>query len=204
MLSGNLLVYIVREGNDEFYENSNFKFHQVCSNLICFQYSMIAWISMKHYWMIFYCSFGSKIFIIFFHVQVHVLGSWFTETYVLFLLDKCRSLVYMYFNIYALKSRFSQIYVWIFIHNPSICIDQCLYFMSQDLEWLFLCLCLSVNFYSIQQFEILMVTLIIPHATSCGGYNVIDPSVSQSVSPSVLSFSSQLLWNRSTEFRETS
>ena len=29
---------------------------------------------------------------------------------------------------------------------------------------------------------------IIPHATSCGGYNVFDPSVSQSVSQSVLFF----------------
>ena len=45
---------------------------------------------------------------------------------------------------------------------------------------------------------------IIPHATSCGGYNVFDPSASQSVSPSVLFFLlAQLLWNRSTEFRET-
>ena len=30
--------------------------------------------------------------------------------------------------------------------------------------------------------------IFIPHATSCGGYNVFDPSVSQSVSPSVLFF----------------
>ena len=44
----------------------------------------------------------------------------------------------------------------------------------------------------------------IPHATSCGGYNVFYSSVSQSVSPSVLFFlSGQLLWNRSTEFQET-
>ena len=49
---------------------------------------------------------------------------------------------------------------------------------------------------------------IIPHVTSCGGYNVFDPSVSQSVnqsvSPSVLFFLlAQLLWNRSTELPET-
>ena len=31
--------------------------------------------------------------------------------------------------------------------------------------------------------EYLFRLLIIPHATSCGGYNVFDPSVSQSVSP---------------------
>ena len=44
-------------------------------------------------------------------------------------------------------------------------------------------------------------TIFIPHATSCGGNNVFDPSVSQSVSPSVLFFLlAQLLWNRSTEF----
>ena len=42
---------------------------------------------------------------------------------------------------------------------------------------------------------------IITHATSCRGCNVFDPSVSQSVSTSVLFFlSAQLLWNRSTEF----
>ena len=45
--------------------------------------------------------------------------------------------------------------------------------------------------------------LIIPHATSCGGYNVFDPSVSQSASPPVPFLSAQLLWNRSTEFPET-
>ena len=46
--------------------------------------------------------------------------------------------------------------------------------------------------------------IFIPHATSCGGYNVFDPSVSQSVSPSVLIFLlAQLWWNRSTEFPET-
>ena len=64
---------------------------------------------------------------------------------------------------------------------------------------------------------------IIPHATSCGGYNVFDPlsvvrqfvcssvslSLSKSVSLSVLVFiylfflSAQLLWNRLTEFLET-
>ena len=32
------------------------------------------------------------------------------------------------------------------------------------------------------------ISIFIPHATSCGGYNVFDPSVSQSVSPSVLFF----------------
>ena len=50
----------------------------------------------------------------------------------------------------------------------------------------------------------LMDRLIIPHATSCGGYNVLTrPSISQSVSPSVLFFLLAQLWNRSTEFRET-
>ena len=47
----------------------------------------------------------------------------------------------------------------------------------------------------------LMDRLIIPHATSCRGYNVLTRP---SVSPSVLFFLlAQLLWNRSTEFRET-
>ena len=42
--------------------------------------------------------------------------------------------------------------------------------------------------------------IFILNATSCKGYNVFDPSVS----PSVLFFLlAQLLWNRSTEFRET-
>ena len=45
--------------------------------------------------------------------------------------------------------------------------------------------------------------VIIPHATSCAEYNVFDPSVSQSVSPSVLFFLSAFLWNRSTKFSET-
>ena len=39
--------------------------------------------------------------------------------------------------------------------------------------------------------QMMVETLIIPHATSCGGYNVFYPSVSQSVSPSVLCFSCQ-------------
>ena len=38
--------------------------------------------------------------------------------------------------------------------------------------------CLTIEIYTGQ-------TFIIPHATSCGGYNVFDPSVSQSVSQSV-------------------
>ena len=43
----------------------------------------------------------------------------------------------------------------------------------------------------------------IPHATSCGGYNVFDASV-KSVSQSVLFFlSTQLLRNSSTEFHKT-
>ena len=50
-----------------------------------------------------------------------------------------------------------------------------------------------------QKCKHILKTLIIPHATSCGGYNVFDPFVSQSVrlsiSPSVLLFlSAQLLW----------
>ena len=43
--------------------------------------------------------------------------------------------------------------------------------------------------------------LIIPHAMSCWGYNVFDPSVSSSVL--VFFLSVQLLWNRLTEFHET-
>ena len=46
--------------------------------------------------------------------------------------------------------------------------------------------------------------LYIPHAMSCEGYYVFYPSISQSFSPSVLFFLwAQLLWNLSTEFRET-
>ena len=67
---------------------------------------------------------------------------------------------------------------------------------------------IAVTFSIVSLSFILHLYIIIPHATSCGGYNVFDPSVSQSVSqsvsPSVLFFSlAQLLWNRSTEFRET-
>ena len=37
-------------------------------------------------------------------------------------------------------------------------------------------------FHALKVFQVKNQTLIIPHATSCGGYNVFDPSVSQSVS----------------------
>ena len=64
---------------------------------------------------------------------------------------------------------------------------------------------LSLPKFIVQElFEYICDYIFIPHATSCGGYNVFDPSVSQSVSQSVLFFLlAQLLWNRSTEFRET-
>ena len=49
--------------------------------------------------------------------------------------------------------------------------------------------------------------IFIPHTTSWGGYNVFDPLVSQSVSQSVRQscffYQRNLLWNLSTEFRET-